>query len=88
MSGAIANDGLNSYLNGNFVPFQKETTTFDLPITGELPKELCDRYLRAGPFLIDPESTKHHRLTGDGIVLGISLENTKADWITTDMQVQ
>ena len=80
MSEAIANDESNPYLLGNYAPIGNETTAFDLPVNGELPKELCGRYLRAGPDPIDVDPAKHHWFTGDGMVHGLRLEDGKADW--------
>lgn len=80
MSEAIANNEPNPYLDGNYAPIQNEITAFDLPVTGELPVELCGRYLRAGPDPINPESPSHHWFIGDGMVHGIRLDNGKADW--------
>ncbi|HIE90076.1 MAG TPA: carotenoid oxygenase [Gammaproteobacteria bacterium] len=80
MSEAIANDKPNPYLVGNYAPIQNETTALGLPVTGELPIELCGRYLRAGPGPINPDSPSHHWFTGDGMIHGIRLEDGKADW--------
>ena len=80
MSEATANDEPNRYLEGNYAPIQHETTAFDLPITGELPIELCGRYLRTGPDPINPEPGSHHWFIGDGMVHGIRLQDGKADW--------
>ena len=40
---------VNSYLVGNFAPVTVETTAFDLPVTGTIPRELDGRLLRIGP---------------------------------------
>ena len=80
MSEAIANAESNPYLTGNYAPIGNETTAFDLPVNGEMPKELCGRYLRTGPDPIDADPSKHHWFTGDGMVHGLRLEDGKADW--------
>ena len=80
MSQAITNNEPNPYLGGNYAPIQNETTAFELPVTGELPVELCGRYLRAGPDPLNADSASHHWFSGDGMVHGIRLENGKADW--------
>lgn len=72
---------VNMYLEGNYAPVADEVTAFDLPIIGELPKELSGRYLRNGPNPIqvdDPVS--HHWFTGDGMVHGVRLRDGNAEW--------
>jgi 8'-apo-carotenoid 13,14-cleaving dioxygenase len=72
---------VNPYLSANFGPVSEEVTAFDLPIIGEMPKELNGRYLRNGPNpieLADPET--HHWFLGDGMVHGLRLRDGKAEW--------
>ena len=71
----------NMYLEGNYAPVTEEVTAYDLPIIGELPKDLNGRYLRNGPNpfdVADPE--KHHWFVGDGMVHGVRLRDGKAEW--------
>ena len=37
------------HLAGNYRPVAEERTAFDLPVSGELPSELCGSFLRNGP---------------------------------------
>ena len=37
------------YLSDNFAPVEHEVTATDLQLIGELPADLCGRYLRNGP---------------------------------------
>ncbi len=37
------------WLRGLYAPVHEELTAFDLPVVGELPRELDGRYLRNGP---------------------------------------
>ncbi len=69
----------NRYLSGNYAPVADEITALDLPVIGELPRELNGRYLRNGPNPIggvDPES--HHWFIGDGMVHGICIRDGRA----------
>ena len=71
----------NMYLEGNYAPVLDEVTAFDLPVIGQLPKELNGRYLRNGPnpwHVDDP--TKHHWFVGAGMVHGVRLRDGNAEW--------
>jgi len=71
----------NRYLTGAYAPVADEVTAFDLPVEGELPEELCGRYLRNGPNPlgdVDPET--HHWFLGDGMVHGVRLRDGRAEW--------
>jgi len=71
----------NPYLAGNFAPVADEVTAFELPVIGELPKELNGRYLRNGPNPIDAvDPATHHWFMGDGMVHGVRLRDGRADW--------
>jgi carotenoid cleavage dioxygenase len=79
--GGDAPTGGNLYLSGNYAPVREEVTSFDLPVTGELPAELNGRYLRNGPnpaTAVDP--SRHHWFVGDGMVHGIRLQEGRAAW--------
>ncbi|MFE0629260.1 carotenoid oxygenase family protein [Streptomyces sp. NPDC058864] len=78
MSGA---DPANRYLEGNYAPLTEEVSTTDLPVTGELPRELNGRYLRIGPNPRgDADPATHHWFTGAGLVHGIRLRDGEAEW--------
>ncbi len=71
----------NPYLSGNYAPIQQELTTFDLQVIGELPVELCGRFLRNGPNPAGPiDPATHHWFLGDGMVHGVRLRGGKAEW--------
>lgn len=71
----------NRYLQGNYGPVTEEVTAVDLPVVGELPAELCGRYLRNGPNPIDAiDQSAHHWFLGDGMVHGIRLNEGRAEW--------
>ena len=71
---------MSVYWSDNFAPVTEEVTATDLPVIGELPKELNGRYLRNGPNPIGPIPEKHHWFIGDGMVHGICLRDGKAAW--------
>jgi carotenoid cleavage dioxygenase-like enzyme len=72
---------MSVYLSTNFAPVAEEVTAFDLPVIGELPKDLNGRYLRNGPNPItEPNPLTHHWFLGDGMVHGIRLRDGKAEW--------
>ncbi|MEN8183360.1 MAG: carotenoid oxygenase family protein, partial [Myxococcota bacterium] len=50
----------NLYLSGNFAPVEEELTALDLPVRGEIPRELEGRLLRIGPNPVDPDPERHH----------------------------
>ncbi len=71
----------NIYLQGACAPVAEEVTAFDLPVVGQIPKELEGRWLRNGPNpigVVDP--IKHHWFVGDGMVHGLRLRGGKAEW--------
>ncbi len=72
---------MNKYLNGTYAPVEQEITATDLPVIGELPKDLNGRYLRNGPNPFDDtDPATHHWFIGDGMVHGIRVREGKAEW--------
>jgi len=81
VSTSTSTSSKNLYLSGNFGPVAEEVTAFDLPVEGELPAELCGRYLRNGPNpLGDVDAASHHWFVGDGMVHGVRLNEGRAEW--------
>jgi carotenoid cleavage dioxygenase-like enzyme len=70
----------NFYLAGNFAPVSREVTEFDLPVLGELPKELNGRYLRNGPNPFGEFDATQHWFFGAGMVHGVRLCEGRAAW--------
>jgi carotenoid cleavage dioxygenase len=70
----------NPYLSGNFAPVEDELTAFDLPVAGEIPRELAGRLLRIGPNPIAPEPSRYHWFVGNGMVHGVRLRDGRAEW--------
>lgn len=70
-----------SYLAGNFAPVEVETTAFDLPVVGRVPRELNGRLLRVGPNPASaPDPVHYHWFTGSGMAHGLRLRDGKAEW--------
>jgi carotenoid cleavage dioxygenase len=66
------------WLQGNFAPVTREVTAHELPVTGELPRELAGTYLRNGP---NPRGgASPHWLVGDGMLHGVALAEGRARW--------
>ena len=71
----------NRYLEGNYAPVADEVTAFDLPVIGELPRELDGRYLRNGPNpIVPPDPATHHWFLGDGMVHGVRVRDGRVEW--------
>ena len=70
----------NPYLAGNFAPVEDELTSFDLPVTGEIPMELVGRFLRIGPNPVAADPDSYHWFTGNGMAHGLRLRDGKAEW--------
>jgi len=71
----------NPYLETNFAPVAEEVTAVDLPVEGNLPAELCGRYMRNGPNPATPvDPSTHHWFVGDGMVHAIRIDQGKAAW--------
>ena len=76
---ADVND-LNPYIRGFYAPEPQEFTAIDLPVVGELPKDLYGAFTRNGPNPARPPSGLHHWFDGDGMVHSIYFENGKAEY--------
>ena len=70
----------NPFLQNNYAPVSDECTAFNLPVSGQIPKELTGRLMRIGPNPISTPQGKHHWFSGNGFVHGLRLENGEAKW--------
>ena len=71
----------DSFRTGVYERANFETTTFELPVTGQLPEELTGRYLRLGPNVMSPpDPIDYHWWIGDGMMHGVHLSHGRADW--------
>ncbi|MEZ5892066.1 MAG: carotenoid oxygenase family protein [Parvularculaceae bacterium] len=77
MSGAGLNN-LNPYLHGLYAPVRDEVSAEDLPVIGEIPRDLHGAFFRNGPNPVEPPKGMHHWFDGDGMIHGIWFENGRA----------
>jgi carotenoid cleavage dioxygenase len=66
------------WLRDNFAPVSREVEAFDLPVHGEIPRELDGLYVRNGSNPLPGDSP--HWFLGDGMVHGVLLSNGRASW--------
>ncbi|MGD9801274.1 MAG: carotenoid oxygenase family protein [Parvularculaceae bacterium] len=71
-------NSLNPYLNGLYAPVREEASARDLPVIGEIPKDLHGAYFRNGPNPMSPPSGMHHWFDGDGMLHGVWFEDGRA----------
>jgi len=71
---------MNPYLQGLYEPVAKETTALELPVIGEIPKDLYGAFVRNGPNPAQAPSGLHHWFDGDGMVHAVYFENGKAEY--------
>ena len=71
----------SKYLEGSRAPVAEELTTYDLPVTGQIPEELEGRWLRNGPNPYgNVDSSSYHWFLGDGMIHGVRIRGGKAEW--------
>ena len=75
-------------LQGPFQPFHTEHELSDLPVTGEIPKDISGAYFRIGPNLkYAPKQGVYGFHMGDGMAYGLYIDNGKARfknrWVQT-----
>lgn len=68
----------NPYLHGLYAPVHEEVSVGDLPVMGELPRDLFGAYFRNGPNPDRAPSGMHHWFDGDGMMHAVHFENGKA----------
>ena len=71
---------LNPDLQGAYEPVSRETTAIDLPVIGEIPKDLHGAFYRNGPNPAQAPQGMHHWFDGDGMVHAVWFENGKAEY--------
>ena len=63
------------YLTAHFAPVSFEADAADLPICGEVPKELCGALYRNGPNpQFAPRDSHYHWFLGDGMIHAFHVE--------------
>jgi len=68
----------NPYVQGLFAPVSAEVTARDLPVIGEIPRDLRGAYFRNGPNPKAPPTGMHHWFDGEGMVHGVWFEDGRA----------
>lgn len=71
---------VNPYLHGLYAPQRQEFTALNLPVIGELPKDLHGAFVRNGPNPFNDPQGPHHWFDGDGMIHAIYFENGKAEY--------
>src|SRR5437762_4120517 len=75
------NGPANPYLSGNYAPVRSEDDFANLPITGEIPRELNGTLYRNGPNpQFEPRDPNHHWFFGDGMIHGFHVEDGKVSY--------
>ncbi len=71
----------NPYLHGVYAPtLNTGTVVDDLPVTGQLPADLCGAYFRNGPNPVHVPPTRYHPFDGDGMVHGVWFREGRAGY--------
>ena len=76
---ASLND-MNPYLHGAYGPVKEEVTGRNMPVTGEIPRDLHGAYYRNGPNPRAMPEGMHHWFDGDGMLHGIYFEDGRAEY--------
>jgi len=76
------------FFSGNFAPVSFEADAADLPIHGELPKDLAGTLYRNGPNpQFAPRDPNHHWFIGDGMIHAFHIEDGRVSyrnrWVRT-----
>jgi carotenoid cleavage dioxygenase-like enzyme len=79
---------LDPFFSGNYAPISFEADSFDLPLRGELPKELAGTLYRNGPNpQFAPRDSNHHWFIGDGMIHAFHIADGRVSyrnrWVRT-----
>ena len=69
------------FLNGYYAPLHMECDAPNLPVTGEIPKNLCGSLYRNGPNPQFAPRGPYHWFSGDGMLHAFHLENGRAAYL-------
>ena len=82
----------NPALNGANAPVDREIVATELPVIGELPKDLNGVYVRNGPNARFAPDWRYHAYDGDGMLHALRFENGKASyrnrWVRTAAMIE
>ncbi|MEM7135655.1 MAG: carotenoid oxygenase family protein [Myxococcota bacterium] len=70
----------NPYLRGLYAPTIHESEATELPIEGELPRDLYGAYVRNGPNAVLEPPNDYHWFDGDGMVHAVYFRNGVASY--------
>lgn len=88
MSETVGVNRQNPYLHGLYAAVQDEVSAEDLPVIGEIPRDLHGAYFRNGPNPAAPPKGMHHWFDGDGMLHGVWFENGKARYRNRYVQTE
>ena len=75
------------FLRGNYAPWSMEGEAHDMPVQGELPRELEGTFFRNGPNPQFAPRGRYHWFDGDGMIHAVSLRRGRASyrnrWVRT-----
>ncbi|MEM6365021.1 MAG: carotenoid oxygenase family protein, partial [Planctomycetota bacterium] len=74
------------FTRGIFRPVTDEITAEDLPVVGEIPKDLNGLFVRNGPNPFNATSSTYHWFDGDGMVHGVRFRDGKANYLNRYVQ--
>ncbi|MBU6373151.1 MAG: carotenoid oxygenase family protein [Alphaproteobacteria bacterium] len=77
MDGGGGVNAMNPYLAGPYAPVTTEVEGVDLPVIGEVPRDLRGLYVRNGPNPERAPGAPHHWFDGDGMLHALWFENGK-----------
>jgi len=78
----------NPYLHGIYAPTGHETTAEELPVEGEIPRDLFGAYVRNGPNSVFEPSNLYHWFDGDGVVHAVHFRDGKAAYRSRFVQTR
>lgn len=75
------------YLSGNYAPIEHEITAHDLPVVGEVPRDLAGVFVRNGSNPRFRQNGRYHWFDGDGMIHALRFEDGRASyanrWVRT-----
>src|SRR5713226_4332696 len=70
----------NPFLLGGFAPVQDELTIENLPVRGEIPRDIVGIYMRNGPNPAYPPISYFYPFDGDGMIHALYFENGRVSY--------
>ena len=89
MSSPALTSSVNFFLDGNFSPVAEEREASDMPVKGQIPKDLAGHFLRIGP---NPahifNEAAYHTFDGDGMIHAIEFAEGTAHYRNRFVQTE